>query len=145
MTNGFSVALQILPTGMGPEGLKAIAKRGLFIASTEKEVADDGIPTMVNIFRLSYGAPAYPMIQSDTDYHDNPIPWVALSGMVGDAKDPRTLYAVSDSFLAEGYIYTIYVNGNFWLGSEGNADTLTQSRTRWLCVRRDQLTRNTSS
>lgn len=152
VTHGYPEPIQILPTGMGPEGLKAIAKRNLFIASTEKDEADTGIPTMVNIFRLSFGEAAYPMIQSETDYNLNPIPWVALSGLVGDYEDANTLYAVSDSFLAEGYIYTVDVSekpakiidrmqvtgasagldlegiaqgtdGHFWLGSEGNADT----------------------
>ena len=36
-----------------------------------------------------------------------PIPWVAISGMAGDPADTATLYAVSDSFLAQPYIYSI--------------------------------------
>lgn len=143
------VPLQLLPTGIGPEGLKAIPDRNLFVASTESEEAAAGIPTMINIFRAENGPAYYPMIQS-TDVNGTPIPWVALSGLVGDPADPDILYAVSDSFLAEGFIYTIdasvhpavifdrlQVNGasagldlegiavgpdgNFWLGSEGNA------------------------
>jgi len=148
VSRGYPKALQILPTGIGPEGLKAIPKKRLFIASTEKEEAGDGIPTMVNIFRMDFGKAKYPMIQSE-EVNGAPIPWVALSGMVGDNTDPDTAYAVSDSFLAEGFIYTIDVSskpakifdrvqvsgasagldpegiamgpdGNFWLGSEGN-------------------------
>ncbi|WP_020587310.1 esterase-like activity of phytase family protein [Desulfobacter curvatus] len=143
-------ALQVLPTGIGPEGLKAIPKRNLFVASTETEVADDGIPTMINIYQLKKGDPAYPMISSATGDNDTPIPWVALSGLAGDPENPDILYAVSDSFLAQGFIYTIDVSrkpalivdrmpvtgasesldlegvavgpdGNFWLGSEGDA------------------------
>ena len=92
--------------------------------------------------------PTYPMIVSANDEQGLPIPWVALSGMVGDPWDADTLYAVSDSFLAEGFIYTIDAShtpalivdrlrvsgasngldlegvavgpdGNFWVGSEG--------------------------
>ncbi|WP_319576702.1 esterase-like activity of phytase family protein [uncultured Desulfobacter sp.] len=144
-------ALQVLPTGIGPEGLKAIPQRDLFVASTETEVADAGIPTMINIYQLKKGKAAYPMISSATDENGTPIPWVALSGLAGDPENPDTLYAVSDSFLAEGFIYTIDVSrepalivnrmqvtgvdedldlegvavgpgGNFWLCSEGDAD-----------------------
>ena len=157
--------LQVLPTGIGPEGLKAIPKRDLFIASTETDVADAGIPTMINIYEIKKGqdkgnskhkrngkgdvsGPTYPMIVSANDEQGLPIPWVALSGMVGDPWDADTLYAVSDSFLAEGFIYTIDAShtpalivdrlrvsgasngldlegvavgpdGNFWVGSEG--------------------------
>lgn len=143
--------LQLLPTGIGPEGLKAIPSRNLFVASTETEVAEDvGIPTMINLFRLERGPAYYPMIQSADDENGLPIPWVALSGLGADPSDPDTLYAVSDSFLAAGFIYAVDVSsrpavifdrievtgasadldlegiavgpdGNFWLGSEGNA------------------------
>lgn len=142
--------LQLLPTGIGPEGLKAIPKRGLFVASTETDVADDGIPTMINIYKMKRGDAYYPMLASDKDVNNLPIPWVALSGLAGHPGNPDILYAVSDSFLAKGYIYTIdtasqparIVNrlevtgatdsldlegiavgpdGDFWVASEGNA------------------------
>lgn len=151
VTSGYPEAMQILPTGIGPEGLRAVTNKGLFVASTEKEVANDGIPTMVNIFRADSRSAAYPMIQS-VDVAGAPIPWVALSGMVGDNINANITYAVSDSFLAEGFIYTIDVSskpakitnrvqvsgafesldlegiamgpdGNFWLASEGKPGT----------------------
>lgn len=144
--------VQVLPTGIGPEGLKAITKRGLFVASTETDVADAGIPTMINIFQLGRPPASYPMIVSADDADGLPIPWVALSGLVADPAAADTLYAVSDSFLAEGFVYTIDTSadparitdrlqvtgasasldlegvavgpdGAFWLGSEGNADS----------------------
>ncbi|MEE4145709.1 MAG: esterase-like activity of phytase family protein, partial [Halieaceae bacterium] len=52
----------------------------------------------------------YPMIQSAADNNGLPIPWVALSGLAADPKDANTLYAVSDSFLAKPFIYTIDVS-----------------------------------
>ncbi|MEJ2407139.1 MAG: esterase-like activity of phytase family protein [Candidatus Thiodiazotropha sp.] len=151
VTSGYPKPIQIVPTGLGPEGLKAVPSKGLFIASTESNVADAGIPTMVNIYGVSFEQPAYPMIES-VYKDDAPIPWVALSGMAGDKDDADTVYAVSDSFLAKGFIYTIDVSGkpakivnrtqvsgasesldlegiamgpdgNFWLGSEGNANS----------------------
>ncbi|GAB5452789.1 MAG: esterase-like activity of phytase family protein [Halioglobus sp.] len=139
---------QVLPTGMGPEGLKAIPQRKLLAVSTESDEAGDGIPTMINLFKRGRGDARYPTIQSADDSSGLPIPWVALSGLAGDPYDKHTLYAVSDSFLAEGFIYTIDVSarpamivdrqqvtgasggldlegiavgpdGSFWLGSEG--------------------------
>lgn len=146
------IAQQLLPTGIGPEGLKVIENRGLFVASTEKDEEDAGIPTMINIFGLGKGPAFYPMIQSENDENGNPIPWVALSGLTADRRNPNKLYAVSDSFLSEGFIYTIKANthpakiinriqvtgasesldlegismgvdGKFWLASEGNANS----------------------
>ncbi len=152
VTNGNPKPLQILPTGMGPEGLKVVTNKGLFVASTESEEAAAGIPTMINIYRTSRAPAAYPMIES-AFVGGAPIPWVALSGMVGDNSDAKTVYAVSDSFLAEGFIYKVNVaskpativdriqvkgasqgldlegiamgpDGNFWLASEGNTSNL---------------------
>jgi len=142
--------LQVLPTGIGPEGLKAIPRRKLFVASTESEEFGAGIPTMINIFQRQKGAANYPQIASANDADGLPIPWVALSDLTGDPSDPHTLYAVSDSFLAKGFVYTIDVSakpalitgrlevdsadeldlegvavgpdGSFWLGSEGQED-----------------------
>ena len=82
------------------------------MVSTESEDAETGIPTMVNIYKRTRRAqaPSYPMIASANDANGLPIPWVALSGMAGDPVDPDTAYAVSDSFLAEGFVYTIDVS-----------------------------------
>jgi hypothetical protein len=144
--------LQVLPTAIGPEGLKAVSKRGMLLASTETDEAAIGIPTMINVYGLVADGPAYPMIESANDLSGLPIPWVALSGLAGDPIDANTLYAVSDAFLAKGYVYTIDVStqpatitdrlevtgasqaldlegiavgpdGSFWLGSEGGGPT----------------------
>lgn len=175
VTTGSPEPLQLLPTGMGPEGLKAFSKntpqifwkkvwrtpgdkrpfrklftkQHLFAASTESEEAGDGIPTMITLYHLDDGPASYPMIVSGDDSNGLPIPWVALSGLVGDPTDAHILYAVSDAFLAEGFIYKIDASrqpaaiverlqitgasatldpesiaigpdGHFWVGSEGN-------------------------
>ena len=41
-----------------------------------------------------------------------PLPWVAMSGLAGTSDDGDTIYGVSDSFLANGFIYTINVSGD---------------------------------
>jgi hypothetical protein len=142
---------QLLPTGIGPEGVKAIPQRNLLVASTETDVADAGIPTMINLYRLERGGPAYPQIQSVVDPATGAaIPWVALSGLASDPTDEERAYAVSDAFLAEGFVYDVDVeaqpaeivgrtqitgasaavdlegiavgtDGSMWLASEGNA------------------------
>lgn len=145
--DGNAALTQVLPTGIGPEGLKAIPQRNLFVASTETGVFDAGIPTMINIFARDATSPQYPMIASGDDLSGLPIPWMALSDLVADPADPDRLYAVSDSFLAKGFVYAIDVSqqpaliidrlevnsvdaldlegigvgpdGHFWLGSEG--------------------------
>lgn len=97
--------VQMLPTGIGPEGLKAIPKRDLLVVANE--VAEGDIPSMLTIYERKNTPSAYPQIVSGDDANGLPIPWVANSGMVGDPTDPDALYAVSDSILAEARIYTI--------------------------------------
>jgi hypothetical protein len=144
------IPLQILPTGIKPEGLKAIPNRNLLAASTEADNVGDGIPTMINLYRTESGPALYPMIESANDENGLPITWVALSGLAGDPNNQDIVYAVSDSFLAEGFIHAVDVSthpativdkvavtgasedldlegiavgpdGNFWLASEGNS------------------------
>ncbi len=105
---------------------------------------------MINLYAAERGTGFYPTIMSGDDGSGNglPIPWVALSGLAGDPVDADTVYAVSDSFLADGFIYTVDVSdhpavivdrlqvegdpgdydfegiavgpdGDFWLASEG--------------------------
>jgi hypothetical protein len=115
--------VQLLPTGIGPEGLLAIPKRRLFVASTE---VDEGYRSQINIFRLQRGPASYPNIVSgpaegngDEDArgrgrHDDagaPIGWGALSALAADRRDPSKLYAVHDSVYKRSRIYTLDVGG----------------------------------
>ncbi len=109
------VPLQILPTANRPEGLKAIPSRNLFVATNEEPILDDddqpiGVPSQLNIYRAESGPAYYPGIMSANDSNGLPITWVALSDLVGDPDDAGILYTVSDSFLDEGFIYTIDVS-----------------------------------
>jgi hypothetical protein len=103
--------LQLLPTGIGPEGIRAIPERGLLAVSAETDGAADGlaIRSIVTLYRLQRGAPAYPSVRSADEARGLPIPWVALSGLAGDPADRNTLWAVSDSYLAQAYLYRIDV------------------------------------
>lgn len=101
--------LQVLPGGVGPEGLIAIPGRNLFVTASETDLRKDGgIGSEVTIYERQPGAkPAYPTIQSENGPDGLPIWWAALSGFVADAKTPGKLYAVTDSALSQARILTV--------------------------------------
>lgn len=103
---------QLLPTGISPEGLRAIPGRNLLAVSAETDGADDGfaIRSIVTLYELQRGPAAYPMLVSDDDEGGTPIPWLAISGLSADAYSGDTLWAVSDSYLAQGFVYRIDVS-----------------------------------
>lgn len=143
--------MQMLPSGIGPEGLVAIPQRGLFATANETDLgADGGARAHVTIFERGEGTANWPQIVADAG-----IGWGALSGLTLDPARPQRLYAVSDSFYgAAPAIYTIDAStqparivaktvvtrggkpaekldlegiaadpaGGFWLASEGNPD-----------------------
>lgn len=149
VSGGDPVLLQVLPTGIGPEGVKAIGRRNLLVVASE--TADDGVPSMITVYRTESGPPPYPGIESADDADGLPIPWTALSGLAGDPDDADRMVAVNDSALGEGFVYTIDVStapatitsriqvtglsfdadlegiavapeGGYWLASEGEVD-----------------------
>ncbi|KGJ03203.1 Esterase-like activity of phytase [Paracoccus halophilus] len=143
--------LQLLPSGIGPEGLVAIPQRNLFATANETDLGEDGAARAhVTIFERSEGQANWPQIVADAG-----IGWGALSGLAVDAATPTTLYAVSDSvYGAAPAIFTIDASampakitqktivtrdgnpaekldlegiavdpaGGFWLASEGDAE-----------------------
>jgi hypothetical protein len=108
VSRGTPVMTQLLPTGIGPEGLK-LTKDGLLAVTSETDGADDGFLArpIITLFQAGTDSDwSYPQVRS-TDEGDTPIPWVALSGLSGDPDDEDTLWAVSDSFLAQAWLYRI--------------------------------------
>ena len=91
--------LQILPTGIGPEGLLALPARDLLVATSETDLhAEGGVGPHVMIYRRAERpAPAYPTIRSAKDSGGLPIAWGALSGLAADRMQAGKLYAVTDS------------------------------------------------
>ncbi|MGP3697887.1 esterase-like activity of phytase family protein [Rhodobacter sp. NSM] len=88
--------LQLLPSGISPEGVVAIPDRNLLVTANEADLREDGgAPAHVMIYRLGEGAAAYPTITSEGS--DPLIGWGALSALAGDPQVPGTLWAVSDS------------------------------------------------
>jgi uncharacterized protein YjiK len=94
--------VQVLPTGIGPEGLLAIPGRNLFVATSETDLhGGGGVAPHVTIYqRAERAAPAYPTIRSAKNANSQPIAWGALSGLAADKTQAGKLYAVTDSVYA---------------------------------------------
>lgn len=103
--------MQILPSGISPEGAVAIPARNLLVTANETDLVEDGgARSHVMLYELAEAEKAYPTIQSDM-IDGSPIGWGALSGLVGDAEKPGILYAVNDSFYSmQPTIFTIDAN-----------------------------------
>lgn len=100
--------LQLLPSGIGPEGLLAIPSRNLFVTANETDLGEDGLArSHVMIYERAEGAATYPMLTSDL-VDGKPLGWGALSGLAGDPTTAGKLFAVSDSvYGGQPAIYTI--------------------------------------
>jgi hypothetical protein len=93
--------VQLLPSGIAPEGFATIPGRDLLVTANEVDLVEDGgVRAHVMIYEYGEGAPAYPMLTSAgaTDAQGDPIGWGAISGMA--AGEDGRIYAVSDSFYA---------------------------------------------
>ena len=104
--------VQLLPSGIGPEGLLAIPSRNLFVVANEVDLIDDGgVRAHVMLFELQDGEPAYPTLVSGIDENGRPVGWGALSGLAADPEIAGRLYAVNDSFYGmQPTIFTIDAN-----------------------------------
>lgn len=87
--------LQLLPSGIGPEGMVAIPSRNLFATANETDLGEDGAARAhVMLFQRAEGEAAYPTLVATGD---TLIGWGAMSGLTVDPQDQRVLWAVSDS------------------------------------------------
>ena len=107
-TGGTPELMQLLPSGISPEGAVAIPGRNLLVTANEADLREDGgAGSYVALFEYAEGEKAYPTLRSAM-VDNAPIGWGALSGLVGDAEKEGTLYAISDSFYSmQPTIYTI--------------------------------------
>jgi len=101
--------LQVLPSGIGPEGLVAIPSRNLFVTANEADLVEDGLArSHVMIYERAEGPAAYPMIVSADDENGVPLGWGALSALAVDPAAPGKLFAASDSiYKNQPSIFTI--------------------------------------
>lgn len=99
--------VQILPSGVGPEGVLALPERNLLIAATEEEDRGDKFRAGLTIYELNSGEPTYPTIESADRPDGTPIPWAALSALAIAPGDDSRGYSVYDSFFQQSRIFGI--------------------------------------
>ncbi|PST25588.1 esterase-like activity of phytase family protein [Mesorhizobium plurifarium] len=107
-TGGEPELVQLLPSGVSPEGAVAIPGRNLFATANEVDlVQDGGARAHVMIYERGEGEAAYPQIRS-AEREGLPIGFGALSGLAAVADKPGFLHAVNDSvYSSQPTIYTI--------------------------------------
>jgi hypothetical protein len=104
--------LQLLPTGIAPEGLLPIPQRDLFVVAAED---DEVLRSTITIFKRRHGKASYPGIVSELRQTGPlagkaPIGWVALSALAADRKDKNRLYTAHDAFLQQPRLYVVDVS-----------------------------------
>lgn len=101
--------VQLLPSGIGPEGLVAVPQRNLLVTANETDLVEDGLArSHVMVYELGEGAANYPQIVAAPSEDGTPLGWGALSGLAADPKEAGKLYAVSDSvYRSAPAIFTI--------------------------------------
>ena len=91
--------LQLLPSGIGPEGFVAIPDRNLLVTANEVDLIEDGgVRSHVMIFELQDAPASYPHLTSAgiSQPNGSPVGWGAISGMAADTDG--NIWAVNDSF-----------------------------------------------
>lgn len=100
--------LQVLPAGVGPEGIVAIPGRNLLAVSAEVDgVADGRARSSVMLYQLGPRAADYPQVISVDRANGTPIPFGALSALSADSAVPGRLYTITDSAYADTRILTL--------------------------------------
>ncbi len=100
--------LQLLPSGISPEGAVAIPERNLLVTANEVDLIEDGgARAHVMIYERGEGEAAYPQIRS-AEKDGLPIGFGALSGLAAVPDRPGFLRAVNDSvYMSRPTIFTI--------------------------------------
>ncbi|MFO1037336.1 MAG: esterase-like activity of phytase family protein [Geminicoccaceae bacterium] len=100
--------VQLLPTGVGPDGILAIPQLGLLVVATSIDRPAEGIRSQLDIYRYGYDKPGYPTLVSIPDPDvAAPIGWGALSGLTADPKNDERLYTVNGGFYDVSRVYGI--------------------------------------
>ncbi len=125
---GRNELVQVLPTGVGPEGLLAIPQRNLLVAASEKDDRGDKFRSRITIYSLTAEVPVYPTVESADREDGTPIPWGALSGLAVAPDDEDRAYTVHDSFYAKSRIFALdlstspaVIDGEIVLSDSGSA------------------------
>lgn len=101
--------IQILPAGVGPEGVVAIPSRNLLVVANEKDDRGDKMRANLSLYKLTEAEPTYPTLLSAVKEGNVYIPFAALSGLTATSNDD-ILYAVDDSFFKSSRILKLDVS-----------------------------------
>jgi len=104
------VFLQILPSGVGPEGMAFDKKSGVLAVAGEKDDREDGFRASVTFYKLQkVDQPAYPTLESmpRTSLPETYIPFSALSGLAASPTDPNIVFTVEDKEFRQSRILCI--------------------------------------
>lgn len=94
--------VQLLPTGVSPEGVLAIPQRGLILTANE-------VDGTIDIFEATTNRYVPPRTQPTVKSLSTSLPWNAFSGL---ANGPgNRLYAVPDKALSPSRIFTVRLQG----------------------------------
>ena len=103
------VLKQVLPAGVGPEGVLVLPSRNLLVAASEVDERDAKIRSVLNVYEYSEAPRSYPTIASTDRPDGSPIPWAAMSGLAADPSGDR-LWAIEDSFFGANRIFGIDIS-----------------------------------
>jgi hypothetical protein len=100
---------QVLPSGIAPEGIRAIPGRNLLVAANELDDRAVLARSSLSIYEYQSAASSYPTIKSVNRVDGTPIPWGALSGLAA-APTGNMVYSIEDSFYKKSRIFEIDVS-----------------------------------
>lgn len=102
--------VQVIPTGVGPEGLLPVPSRNLLVVSSEVDEADAGVRSTVGVYRLQRKeADLWPSLVSADNDKGLAIGWSALSGLSNVPGESNRVVAVGDKAFNTGRIYDITI------------------------------------
>ena len=106
--------LQILPAGVGPEGIVPIPSKNVVAVASEEDARGDKMRSSITLYGLEEGDPVFPVIISDARADGSFIPFAALSGLasaspygLGIEGDENILYSIEDSFFSQNRVLQI--------------------------------------
>lgn len=99
--------VQVLPAGVGPEGIVAIPSRNLLVVASEVDDRGDKIRSSLMLYTESFDGNYPSIVSAERTGATTPIPWGALSGLAVDRSDANTLYTVADSFYERSRVLEI--------------------------------------
>ena len=99
----------VIPTGIGPEGIRAIPERGLLAVSAETDGLADGlaIRSIVTLYELDRGAPAYPYVKSRERAARAADPVGRALRPLRRSRRPRRLVGGQRLYLAQAWLYKV--------------------------------------